>query len=138
MARHKFATAITCIDGRVQQPVVDWMKLHVNVEYVDLVTEPGPDLVLSEGTTYVIDDIVRKARFSVERHASPVVAVCGHHDCAANGADKEKHFEQIEESVRVLLSYQLGVRVLGLWLSEWNSIELVWDTQAAQPLRISL
>jgi carbonic anhydrase len=138
MARHKFATAITCIDGRVQQPVVDWMKLHVNVEYVDLVTEPGPDLVLSEGTTYVIDDIVRKARFSVERHASPVVAVCGHHDCAANGADKEKHVEQIEESVRVLLSYDLGVRVLGLWLSEWNSIELVWDTQAAQPLRISL
>jgi len=138
MARHKFATAITCIDGRVQQPVVDWMKLHVNVEYVDLVTEPGPDLVLSEGTTYVIDDIVRKARFSVERHASPVVAVCGHHDCAANGADKEKHVEQIEESVRVLLSYDLGVRLLGLWLSEWNSIELVWDTQAAQPLRISL
>jgi carbonic anhydrase len=138
MARHKFATAITCIDGRVQQPVVDWMKLHVNVEYVDLVTEPGPDLVLSEGTTYVIDDIVRKARFSIERHASPVVAVCGHHDCAANGADKEKHVEQIEESVRVLLSYDLGVRVLGLWLSEWNSIELVWDTQAAQPLRISL
>jgi len=138
MARHKFATAITCLDGRVQQPVVDWMKLHVNVEYVDLVTEPGPDLVLSEGTTYVIDDIVRKARFSVERHASPVVAVCGHHDCAANGADKEKHVEQIEESVRVLLSYDLGVRVLGLWLSEWNSIELVWDTQAAQPLRISL
>jgi len=138
MARHKFATAITCIDGRVQQPVVDWMKLHVNVEYVDLVTEPGPDLVLSEGTTFMIDDIVRKARFSVERHASPVVAVCGHHDCAANGADKEKHVEQIEESVRVLLSYDLGVRVLGLWLSEWNSIELVWDTQAAQPLRISL
>jgi len=138
MARHKFATAITCIDGRVQQPVVDWMKLHVNVEYVDLVTEPGPDLVLSEGTTYMIDDIVRKTRFSVERHASPVVAVCGHHDCAANGADKEKHVEQIEESVRVLLSYDLGVRVLGLWLSEWNSIELVWDTQAAQPLRISL
>ena len=97
MARHKFATAITCIDGRVQQPVVDWMKLHVNVEYVDLVTEPGPDLVLSEGTTYVIDDIVRKARFSVERHASPVVAVCGHHDCAANGADKEKHREQLRE-----------------------------------------
>jgi carbonic anhydrase len=138
MSRHKFATAITCIDGRVQQPVVDWMKLHLNVEYVDLVTEPGPDLVLSEGTTYVIDEIVRKAKFSVQHHASPVVAICGHHDCAANGADKEEHFEQIKESVRVLLSYNLGVRVLGLWESEWNSIEVVWDTQAAQPMRISL
>ena len=41
--RDKFATAITCIDGRVQQPIVDWMKLHTNVHYVDLITEPGPD-----------------------------------------------------------------------------------------------
>jgi carbonic anhydrase len=138
MPRHKFATAITCIDGRVQQPVVDWMKLHMNVEYVDLVTEPGPDKVLSEGTTYVVDEIVRKAKFSVQHHASPVVALCGHHDCAANSADKEEHFEQILEGVRVLLSYHFNVRVLGLWLGEWNSIELVWDSQTEQRVGISL
>ena len=135
MTRHKFATAITCIDGRVQQPVADWMRLHLNVEYVDLVTEPGPDKVLSEGSTYVVDEMVRKARFSVQHHASPVVALCGHHDCAANDATKEEHIQQIIEGVHVLLSYQFNVRVLGLWLGEWNAVELVWDTherQAAQ------
>lgn len=132
MPKHKFATAITCIDGRVQQPVADWMKLHMNVEYVDLVTEPGPDKEISEGTTLVVDEIARKAAFSVRHHASPVVALCGHHDCAANDATREEHIEQILEGVRVLLSYRMNVRILGLWLNEWNSIELIWDTEGRQ------
>ena len=127
--RHKFATAITCIDGRVQQPVADWMKLHTNVDYVDLITEPGPDRVLSSESTYVVDEMIRKVRFSVQHHASGVVAICGHHDCAANHATREEHIDQILDSVRVLLSYQLNARILGLWLGEWNSVELVWDTQ---------
>ena len=129
MLRDKFATAITCIDGRVQQPVADWVKLNTNVHYVDLITEPGPDRVLSSESTFVVDEIIRKVSFSVRHHASAVVALCGHHDCAANAATKEEHLEQILEGVRVLLSYHLNVRVLGLWLNEWNSVELVWDTK---------
>ena len=129
MPRNTFATAITCIDGRVQQPVADWMKLHTNVQYVDLVTEPGPDKVLSSESTFVVDEIIRKVTFSVRYHESPVVALCGHHDCAANHSNREEHIEQIIEGVRVLMSYRLNVRLLGLWLNEWNSIELVWDTQ---------
>ena len=132
MPQYKFATAITCIDGRVQQPVADWMKLNMNVDYVDLITEPGPDKVISEGSTLVVDEIARKAAFSVRYHSSPVIALCGHHDCAANGADREEHIEQILEGVRVLFSYRMNVRLLGLWLNEWNSVELVWDSQERQ------
>lgn len=133
--RNKFATAITCIDGRVQQPIVDWMKLNANVDYVDLITEPGPDKELSDGPGHIIDEIVRKVSFSILHHSSNIVAVTGHHDCAANDADKEEHIEQILEGVRVLLSYQINARVLGLWLNEWNSVELVWDTQEREPGR---
>lgn len=128
MPREKFATAITCIDGRVQQPIMDWVKLHVNVNHVDLVTEPGPDKVLSRESTYIVDEIVRKVSFSIRHHESQVVAVSGHHDCAANPATREEHIEQIQEAVQVLLSYQLRARILGLWLNEWHSVELVWDT----------
>jgi carbonic anhydrase len=129
LPRDKFATAITCIDGRVQQPIVDWMKLNMNVNYVDLITEPGPDKALTDGPVHIIDEIVRKVSFSILHHSSNIVAVTGHHDCAANDADKEEHIEQILEGVRVLLAYQINARVLGLWLNEWNSVELVWDTQ---------
>jgi carbonic anhydrase len=132
MPQHKFATAITCIDGRVQQPISDWMKLHTNVDHVDLVTEPGPDKVLSAGPSNLLEDIIRRARFSILHHQSPVVAVTGHHDCAANDADREEHIEQILEGVRVVLAHQLNVRILGLWLNEWNSVELVWDTQTRE------
>ncbi len=135
MPRHRFATAITCIDGRVQQPIVDWMKLNTNVHYVDLITEPGPDQALSDGPVHIIDEIVRRVSFSILHHSSNVVAVTGHFDCAANDADKEEHIEQILESVRVLLSYQINARVLGLWLNEWESVELVWDTQEREPAR---
>jgi hypothetical protein len=132
MLRDKFATAITCIDGRVQQPISDWIKLNTNVHYVDLVTEPGPDKVLSSGPAHLIEDIIRRARFSVRNHQSPVVAVTGHHDCAANDADKAEHVDQILDGVRVVLSHHLNVRVLGLWLNEWNSVEVVWDTQTRE------
>ena len=129
MSRDKFATAITCIDGRVQQPVMDWVKLHANVHHVDLVTEPGPDSVLSKESTFVVDEIIRKVSFSIRHHASAVVAICGHHDCAANAASREEHIEQICEAVQVLQSYRLNARILGLWLNEYNSVELVCDTQ---------
>ncbi len=135
MPRNKFATAITCIDGRVQQPIADWMKLNANVHYVDLITEPGPDKVLSRGPAHLIDEIVRKVSFSLHHHESTVVALAGHHDCAANAGGKEEHVEQILEGVRVLLSYNLNARLLGLWLNEWNSVELVWDTQEREPAR---
>ena len=126
----RFATAITCIDGRVQRPVVDWVKGNFNVHYVDLITEPGPDKVLSSGPASLIEDVVRRVLFSVRHHFSPVVALTGHYDCAANAASREEHLEQIQEGVKVLVAYNMNVRVLGLWVNEWESVDLVCDPQS--------
>ena len=123
-----FATAITCIDGRVQQPVSDWVRLHANVRYVDLITEPGPDRAFYEGNLEVITGTVRKALFSIEHHNSGIVAFVGHDTCAANPVSKEEHFAQIIEGVRILISYQLPARIFGLWVNEWHSVDLVCDT----------
>ena len=131
-----FATAITCIDGRVQQPVSDWVKLHANVRYVDLITEPGADKTLSEGATEVIAEIVRKAEFSITHHNSSLVVLAGHDGCAANMVSKEEHFQQIIAGVRVLISYELPARIVGLWVNEWGSVDLIWDTREHEP-RIS-
>lgn len=133
--KDKFATAITCIDGRVQRPVTDWVKSHINVHHVDLITEPGPDKVLSSGPQPLIDEIMRKVAFSVRHHFSPVVAISGHHDCAANAGDREHHVEQILAGAELILSYNLNVRVLALWVSEWDSVELLWDTESRESVR---
>lgn len=134
-SNERFATAITCIDGRVQRPISDWIRLHVTVDHVDLITEPGPDKVFSEGPAHLVDDVMRKVLFSVRHHFSPVVALAGHDNCAANGASREEHIKQIMEGVEVILSYNLKVRVLGLWLNEWGSVELLWDTQVKENLQ---
>jgi len=129
ISNDRFGTAVTCIDGRVQRPVSDWVKFNFNVHHVDLVTEPGPDKVLSSGPQNHIDDVMRKVAFSVKHHFSPIVAVSGHDTCAANPVSREEHVRQILDSVELVLSYNLNVRVVGLWVTEWGAVELLWDTQ---------
>ena len=48
MRDNRFATAINCIDGRVQVPVSNWLKRSYSVSYVDTITEPGVDRLFSE------------------------------------------------------------------------------------------
>ena len=134
MLKDTFATAITCIDGRVQRPVTDWVKLQFNVHHVDLITEPGPDKVLSSGPQQMVEDMMRKVAFSVRHHFSEVVVVSGHDTCAANAVSKEEHVEQILDGVEKILSYRLKVRVLGIWVDEWGSVELVYDSQGTDKL----
>ena len=101
MPRHKFATAITCIDGRVQQPITDWMKFQPTVHYVDLITEPGPDKLISGGSTYTVDDIVRKVSFPAapscfqRRRGNRTSRLCGESSYSV-----EEHIEHILEAAR--------------------------------------
>lgn len=47
----KFCTAINCMDGRVQLPVINYLKKHFKVNYVGSITEPGEvgrDFLLAE------------------------------------------------------------------------------------------
>jgi carbonic anhydrase len=124
-----FATAITCIDGRIQQPVNDWVKLLMNVRYVDLITEPGPDKALSEGSLEIRNDVLRKVWFSIRHHHSKVVVLVGHDSCAANSASREEHIQQTIEGVKFLVSCQMDVRVVGLWVNEWGSVDQICDTK---------
>jgi len=135
MLTDTFATAITCIDGRVQRPVTDWVKLHVNVHHVDLITEPGPDRVFSSGPSELVDEVMRKVSFSVRHHFSEVVILSGHDTCAANAVSKEEHREQILDGVERILTFRLKVRVLGIWVNEWGSVDLIYDSQAPQTIR---
>lgn len=45
MSSKIFATTINCMNGRVQIPVIDYMKSKYGVDYVDMVTEPGPNKI---------------------------------------------------------------------------------------------
>ncbi|MCP4364121.1 MAG: hypothetical protein GY800_02330 [Planctomycetes bacterium] len=119
-----FCTAINCIDGRVQRPVFDYMKNECDTTYVDMITAPGPDKVVSNQEE-MNKHIRSGVSISVEKHASSVVAIVGHHDCAGNPISKEKHWEDIRNSVSEIQSWSLPVKVMGLWVNENWEVESV-------------
>lgn len=123
--KKKFATVLNCIDGRVQIPVIKWMKKNFNVDYVDVITEPGMNKVLSQGSLYEILRLKEKVMVSITAHNSNVVAVVGHYDCAANPVNEEKHFWDIIASTYVVKSFGLPVTVVGLWVDENWCVHLV-------------
>ena len=125
-SEHRFGTAINCIDGRVQQPVADWVKKNYKVDYVDMVNEPGPDKVLSQPQYSIVNALKAKVSISINAHHSSVVVIAGHHSCAANPVTQEEHEAQIRNAVKEISSWKLPITVVGLWIdSGWKAILLV-------------
>lgn len=124
----KFATLINCMDGRVQESVVSWLKNRFQVDYVDVITEPGPDKILLEMKPMKLADIKKKIDISINKHHSKVIAIAGHYDCAGNPVSQEEHLIQIKKCVDLIKSWNLGVAALGLWVNEkWEVEKVVGD-----------
>ncbi len=123
----KFATAVNCMDGRVQLPVIEHIRKKYGAEYVDMVTEPGVDRLLCEApeTTPEVGSVRRRLELSVASHGSELVAVIGHDDCAANHADPATHIRQIRSAKARIAAWYPAVRVIGIWVDgEWNAEEV--------------
>jgi len=125
MKGKKFATALNCMDGRVQLPVIEFLKKKYKVDFVDMITEPGIDKLLGEGEKETIDRIKKKIEISVKKHGSQIVAIIGHTDCAGNPVGEKEHFCYIRKGKEILESMNLGVEILGLWVNKDWKVEIV-------------
>jgi len=122
----KFVTAINCMDGRVQLPVIDWMMQNLSADYVDMITEPGPDKILAEGSTAAQDSIKARVLISVSKHGSDTILVAAHDDCAGNPVTREEHEMQVRQCVIKIRSWNLPVkRILGAWIDDRWKIEII-------------
>jgi len=122
-----FCTAINCMDGRVQLPVIAYLKKRFKVEYVDTITEPGPNAILAKRiNAAAVKSIHRRIRISVDRHKSVGIAVVGHADCAGNPAGEREQAEHTLGAVCYLKEMYPGLPVVGLWVNEaWEVSEVV-------------
>jgi hypothetical protein len=134
MAEGTFATAIACIDGRIQAPIRDWMRAFAHVDYVDMVTTPGSNAALAQGPDPLIEHLRQSVVISVTAHHSQVVAVTGHHDCAAYPVSREQHITDISAAARLVMGWNLPVRVVGLWVNDRWEVEPVWDSASGGPI----
>ncbi|MCK5258554.1 MAG: hypothetical protein KAJ69_03460 [Thermoplasmatales archaeon] len=129
MTKETFATAINCMDGRTQEPIIYWAKKTLEVDYVDAITEPGPDKILAEGSDTLVESIKNRVMISVNKHGSQNVIVVSHHDCAGNPVSKKEHLEQLKKSVDVISSWELGVKIIGVWIGKnWKVNKLIERT----------
>lgn len=116
MSEGKFATAINCMDGRTQLPVNSWMKKEYGVDYVDTITEPGPNKILAENSE--VESIRKRVLISVNKHGSKHIAIVGHYDCAGNPVDKPMQLGHIKNAIKTIESWGLKANVIGLWVDE--------------------
>ena len=130
----QFATAITCVDGRVQLPVMTYVKHTQGVDYVDMLTAPGVNKVIAEGIYLTTTELLKKsAEISIDKHGSRLIAIAGHHDCSANPSDKDANLKQLLAAVRIVDSWALNARVIGLWVNEQWKVSQVKDETKNSP-----
>jgi len=119
-----FAASVHCMDGRVQEPVIKFIKEKYGVKYVDTITEPGPNKILAgEGTETLIDSIINRLNISVNKHGSDLIFVSGHTDCAGNPVENTIQFGQINKSAEFLQGKYPGVKIVKLWINENWEVE---------------
>ncbi len=116
----KFATVITCMDGRIQLPVLNWIIENYDIDYPDVITEAGPIKIIAENEeAEVIEAIKKRMDISIHKHHSKHIFVVGHYDCAGNPQPEEIQLEQIEKSIKRIKEWGYAKeKIIGLWVDE--------------------
>ena len=121
-----FATAINCMDGRVQEPVTNFLKKRLGATYIDMITEAGPDGILAKMASHeTINSIKNRVDISVQKHGSKHIAIVAHHDCAGNPVDADTHRSHVRSALQNIRAWHPAADVFGLWVNEnWEVEEL--------------
>ncbi len=119
-----FYTAVNCMDGRVQRPVLDYLMERFGVPYVDSITDPGPNGILNrQDDEASVGSILKRIDVSVHKHKSIGIAVIGHYDCTGNPGDKDHQNRDTRGAVRFLRSKYPDTPIIGLWVDETWTVE---------------
>jgi len=118
-----FGIAISCIDGRVQLPIIHWFRETYRVDYVDVITEPGVERLFSDRNK--AQQIRTKIIQSLNTNKARTIIISGHHDCEVNPISKKDHIAQIKNAIDTIKSWKLSVLVIGVWVNEDWEIEIV-------------
>lgn len=112
-------TCLNCMDGRVQLPVLTWIKSNYPIDYVDVITEAGMDGVLAKQED--ISEILRSIKVSININKATKIFIVGHHDCRGNPVDVKLHREEIHIAAERLKKEWPNHEVIGLWVNNtWN------------------
>lgn len=116
------ATCLNCMDGRVQQPVLRWIRKNYKIDFVDIITEAGMDGVLAKQKN--ISEIIRSVKISIDINKSSKIFIVGHYDCRGNAASNKTHKMHIDKAVRRLRKHLPDIDITGLWVNNHWRVEV--------------
>lgn len=129
MAEGTFGTVINCMDGRTQLPLNEWMRERFGVDYVDTITEPGPNGILAKGEVPLMDSIKDRVEISVNGHGSRIIVLVGHYNCAGNPGPREMQDDHVMKGIEVIKSWNYPVRILGVWVGDDWKVQTIYDSE---------
>lgn len=118
------AVCLNCIDGRVQIPVIHWIQEQCDVDYVDMITEPGMDGLLAD-IDCSIEEIIKKIQLSIELNNAQTIIVAGHDDCRGNFVSEAEHKQHVQQAVGRLKESFSDIPILGLWMNSEFQGEII-------------
>ena len=123
-----FGTVISCMNGRIQEPVLEYLRKRFAVEYVDNITQAGPAAVLSKDPrSDSSNSLLKLVDISIQAHGSTRLAVVAHHDCAGNPVPAADQQHQLAICLRILSDRYPKIDLIALWLDEeFNIHEYTW------------
>ena len=122
-----FATAINCIDGRAQIPIIEYLKTRHEADYVDMINAPGINgLIAHDRDAARIEAIRNDLRISLGRPGRSFVAVCAHDDCLGNPVDEAQHKDDVRTALARLKEWHPRVEMISV---EYSSPEFKQDIE---------
>lgn len=134
MSTERFATALTCIDGRIHDPLRDWVRGRLQVDAVDLVTVQGPDRVLAHGDDDWVGRLAERVLVSHRAHGSTHLVIASHSDCAGHAVDDDEHHHDLRLATTRFAPLVPGMTVQTVHVG--RAAVVVWrpeETHAVRP-----
>lgn len=125
-ANVKFGTMLNCMDGRTQEPVLNWMREQFKVDIVDSPNPAGPTNLILNGDESVVEHYKNEVLISLNGHGSRNLVVVAHQDCAANPISDDEQIEQLKKSCALIeekWDLPEEVTISGLWLTKENDLK---------------
>ncbi len=119
-----FFTAINCMDGRVQEPVIKYIKQTFNVKFVDMITDAGPVKTLACADANQ-NQFSNRIEISLYKHGSQGIAIIAHYDCAGNPISETNQKAELNQAKLQLQKTYTNTIVVALWVSEKWRVEVV-------------
>ena len=113
------------MDGRIQEPVANYIKKKYNVLFVDMITTAAPVKILSSKKIETLEPITSCIDISLKKHKSKGIAVVAHYDCAGNPISDNEQKKLLKKAVTSLVKKYINISVCGLWVGKNKEVEKI-------------